>query len=79
MYTDCPNRIQKTRYYISAPNNLLWEIDFFRYDLSGLVVAEIELLPSITTEFEKTLLIGEEVTHDFRYLNSVMSVKGMPN
>lgn len=47
----------------------VWEVDEFLGANAGLVVAEIEL-PSEDQAFDKPDWIGEEVTHDKRYLNS---------
>jgi len=47
----------------------VWEVDEFLGANAGLVVAEIEL-PSEDQVFDKPAWIGDEVTHDKRYLNS---------
>ncbi len=47
----------------------VWEVDEFLGANAGLVVAEIEL-PSEDQAFDKPDWVGEEVTHDKRYLNS---------
>ena len=60
--------IEKTRYRVAA-GDLVWEIDVFRGDNDGLVVAEIEL-PSETTEVALPGWVGEEVTGDPRYYNA---------
>ena len=60
--------IEKTRYEVQS-EGLNWEIDVFKGNNEGLVVAEIEL----TSEDQKLTLpewIGEEVSFDHRYLNS---------
>lgn len=77
LYNDCLNKIEKTRYYIQIENNLTFEVDFFRNNLSGLSVAEIEL-PNSNVNFSKPEWLGEEITSDYRYLNSVLSVNGLP-
>lgn len=59
--------IEKTRYRIKL-GNLLWEVDEFRGDNQGLILAEVEL----TDEHQLIELpdwIGEEVTQDIRYYN----------
>lgn len=61
--------IEKYRYCIGAGNGLKWEVDEFRGENEGLVIAEIEL-PAEDTPFEKPDWIGEEVTGDHRYYNS---------
>ncbi|WP_342119484.1 CYTH domain-containing protein [Pseudoduganella sp. OTU4001] len=47
----------------------VWEVDEFLGENAGLVVAEIEL-PAEDAVFDKPDWVGEEVTHDLRYLNS---------
>jgi adenylate cyclase len=47
----------------------VWEVDEFLGVNAGLVVAEIEL-PAEDQPFDKPDWVGEEVTHDMRYLNS---------
>ncbi len=59
--------IEKTRYRLTHAG-LDWEIDVFRGDNSGLVIAEIEL-ESEAQHFERPEWLGEEVSHDPRYLN----------
>lgn len=60
--------IEKTRYRLPA-GDLVWEIDVFRGDNDGLIVAEIEL-PSEATEVAMPDWIGDEVTGDPRYYNA---------
>ncbi len=52
---------------------VLWEVDEFLGENSGLVVAEIEL-ESEDQVFSRPEWIGEEVTHDARYYNSNLSI-----
>jgi len=47
----------------------VWEVDEFLGENAGLVVAEIEL-PAEDAQFDLPAWIGQEVTHDPRYLNS---------
>lgn len=59
--------ISKIRYHVPYKNHM-WEIDVFKGDNNGLVVAEIEL--SDTDEvFEKPDWLGKEVSDDKRYYN----------
>ena len=51
----------------------VWEIDEFYGDNEGLVMAEIEL-GSIDERFVRPSWLGEEVTGDRRYYNSMLSV-----
>lgn len=64
--------IDKTRHIVPANDGLKWEIDEFHGNYAGLVIAEIEL-PSCNTEFEKPDFLGEEVTGNPKYYNSVLS------
>lgn len=68
-----PGVIDKTRYLVKA-GKLCYEVDEFHGDNEGLVVAEIEL-PSEEAPFEKFDWVGEEVTGDSRYYNSMLSRK----
>ena len=63
--------IRKTRTRIPL-GDLVWEVDVFHDSNAGLVVAEIEL------ESEDTFLnlptwVGDEVSHDPRYLNACLA------
>jgi adenylate cyclase len=49
----------------------LWEIDEFKGDNAGLVIAEIELHDA-AERFEKPDWLGVEVTHDERYINACL-------
>lgn len=60
--------IIKTRYVLPYKNNL-WEIDFFKGENEGLVIAEIEL-QNVEQKFEKPSWIEKEVTHERKYYNS---------
>jgi adenylate cyclase len=59
--------IEKTRYKVPWETKI-WEIDVFSGENEGLVVAEIEL-DSEEDTFAKPPWLGEEITHDPRYLN----------
>ncbi|MEA5535617.1 CYTH domain-containing protein [Crocosphaera sp. XPORK-15E] len=59
--------IEKIRYKITI-DNLVWEIDEFKGENEGLILAEVEL----NDENQEIFLpswVGEEVTHDLRYYN----------
>jgi len=57
--------IEKTRHYV--PNDQhIWEVDVFKGDNAGLVVAEIEL-DAKNEKFEIPAWAGQEVTDDARY------------
>ena len=66
----CDTAIDKTRYYIEAGDHT-FEVDEFYGDNQGLVLAEVELGSEDET-FEKPSWLGEEVTGDVRYYNSVL-------
>ena len=60
--------IKKTRHMIEYEGKT-WEVDEFHADNEGLTVAEIEL-DEENELFKKPSWLGEEVTSDYRYLNS---------
>ena len=60
--------IDKTRYPVVL-GALTWEIDEFHGANQGLVVAEVELTHE-DQPFERPPWLGEEVSHDPRYLNA---------
>jgi len=63
--------IDKVRHVVRRGDHE-WEIDEFRGENEGLIVAEIEL--SFADEaFEKPVWVGEEVSQDLRYYNSNLS------
>jgi adenylate cyclase len=65
-----PGVIDKTRYLVKAGPHT-FEVDEFYGENQGLVLAEIEL-GSETEAFEKPAWLGEEVTGDTRYYNSML-------
>lgn len=65
-----PGVIDKTRYLVDY-KGYTFEVDEFYGDNQGLTVAEIEL-PSEDTVFEKPEWLGEEVTGDVKYYNSML-------
>ena len=60
--------ITKTRHLVDYKKHV-WEVDEFHGDNEGLIVAEIEL-DDEHEKFENPDWLGEEVTADYRYLNS---------
>ena len=65
------NPVRKTRTRINHGEHI-WEVDVFHDDNAGLVVAEVEL----TSEQDRPDLpawVGEEVSHDPRYRNSLLA------
>jgi len=66
-----PGIIDKTRFIVPANDGLKFEVDEFYGDNEGLTVAEIEL-PSEDFKFDKPEWLGEEVTGDVKYFNSML-------
>jgi len=66
-----PGVIDKTRFIVPADGDLFFEVDEFYGDNDGLTVAEIEL-PTEETPFTKPQWLGEEVTGDVKYFNSML-------
>jgi len=65
-----PGVIDKTRYQVKKGAHT-YEVDEFYGDNQGLTVAEIELQSESET-FEKPVWLGEEVTGDVKYYNSML-------
>ena len=65
--------IEKSRHMVKYEGKT-WEVDEFYADNKGLTVAEIEL-DDEDEVFEKPPWLGEEVTADYRYLNSNLAKK----
>lgn len=65
-----PGVIDKTRYLVKN-GDLTFEVDEFYGDNDGLTVAEIEL-PDEDTQFNHPAWLGEEVTGDVRFYNSML-------
>ena len=64
--------IDKTRYLVkNTDGKHVWEIDEFYGDNDGLTVAEIELADE-NEPFDKPEWLGEEVTGDPKYFNSML-------
>lgn len=63
--------IEKTRYLVKVGAHL-FEVDEFYGSNQGLIMAEVEL-ESESEEFEKPDWLGEEVTSDDRYYNSMLT------
>ena len=68
-----PGVIDKTRYLVKAGKHT-FEVDEFYGENQGLIVAEIEL-GAEDESFEKPGWLGEEVTGDVRYFNSMLMKK----
>ena len=65
-----PGVINKTRYEVKS-GEFTFEVDEFYGENQGLVVAEIELSGE-SDQFEKPEWLGEEVTGDARFYNSML-------
>lgn len=65
-----PGIIDKTRYLVKA-GEYTFEVDEFYGENEGLTMAEIEL-PDENVAFERPAWLGEEVTGDSRYYNSML-------
>lgn len=64
--------VSKLRHHVPA-GPLMWEIDVFDGENSGLVIAEIEL--SVPDQsFERPPWLGREVTDDRRYFNADLAL-----
>lgn len=65
-----PGVIDKTRYLVKSGEHT-FEVDEFYGDNEGLTVAEVEL-SSEEEAFQKPAWLGEEVTGDVKYYNSML-------
>lgn len=65
-----PGVIDKTRYLVDYANHI-FEVDEFYQSNQGLIVAEVELTDEAET-VSKPDWLGEEVTGDARYYNSML-------
>ncbi len=66
-----PGVIDKTRFIVPEKGGLKFEVDEFYGENEGLTVAEIEL-PTEAHAFTKPEWLGEEVTGDARFYNSML-------
>ena len=66
-----PGVIDKVRYFVKCGTHI-FEVDEFRGENAGLIVAEVEL-QSAAEEFERPVWLGEEVTGDRRYYNAMLA------
>ncbi|MBT3302229.1 MAG: CYTH domain-containing protein [Bacteroidetes bacterium] len=65
-----PGVIDKTRFLVKAGKHT-FEVDEFYGENEGLTIAEVELNSEDET-FEKPVWLGEEVTGDVKYYNSML-------
>ena len=68
-----PTIIEKERFLIPIGNHT-YEVDLFKGDNQGLIIAEIELKNEDET-FKKPDWLGKEVSHETQYFNSALSQK----
>lgn len=68
--------LRKTRHIIPM-GTLYWEVDEFAGPLQGLLIAEVEL-PDADFSLELPKWIGQEVTHDSRFLNGNLAQMSAP-
>ncbi len=67
-----PGVIDKTRYLVKNADGVhTWEVDEFYGENEGLTLAEIELSGE-DDKFDKPFWLGEEVTGDAKYYNSML-------
>ena len=59
--------VEKVRYRVEV-GGVRWDVDEFRGENAGLIIAEIEL-DNEEQQFTRPEWLGEEVTHDKRYYN----------
>jgi adenylate cyclase len=62
--------IEKVRYEVRY-KDLVWEIDVFDGENSGLIIAEVELKDE-HQEFNRPDWIGEEITGQWQYYNGAL-------
>jgi adenylate cyclase len=65
--------IEKVRYEVPC-GSLKWEIDVFRGENEGLIIAEIELEDEKQL-FDRPRWLGEEITGNERYYNASLAVR----
>ena len=66
--------IIKTRYKVPIENELIAEIDVFHGNLEGLIFSEVEFKNISDSEnFEKPEWMGEDISFDKRYDNTLLS------
>lgn len=72
-------RVEKIRWTAALPGGLLFELDVFEGDLSGLQLVEVEFdTLEAAKAFTPPAWFGADVTDDKRYKNKNMAVDGLP-
>lgn len=71
--------VVKKRYYVPLENNFTAEIDFYEDNLFGLITTEVEFLSEESANsFIAPDWFGKDVTFDYRYKNTNLSLHGIP-
>jgi CYTH domain-containing protein len=71
-------RLQKVRYDIEQAD-LVWEVDIYQKEMTGLMVVEVEFASEEEAEsFLVPECFGREVTRDERYKNKNLALYGIP-
>jgi adenylate cyclase len=71
-------RLHKRRHVVPHGQRRI-ELDVYRGELEGLVVAEVEFPTEDEAKaFDPPGWLGEEVTGDHRYMNETLATKGLP-
>jgi adenylate cyclase len=74
-----PLRIEKRRYVVPLGGELRAEVDVYRGELDGLILAEVEFSSEAAAEaFDLPDWLGREVTGDERYANQTLAQSGGP-
>lgn len=72
-------RIEKRRYEIDAADGLVIELDVYKGDLEGLIVAEVEFDSEAAADaFAPPDWLGRDVTEDAHYKNQRLARDGAP-
>jgi CYTH domain-containing protein len=75
-----PRRLEKSRYLVPLDDGHSAEVDIYKGDLEGLMVAEVEFDSGAQSrEFQPPAWLGEEVTGDSRYANQRLALDGLPS
>ena len=74
----CKNRIIKKIRYFIPDGNFTIELDIFKGNLEGLIIAEVEFNSIYDIDkFKIPLWFGLEVTNDERYKNKNLAIYGL--
>ncbi len=68
----CPKSLSKNRYKIPV-GSVIWEVDEYVNNLSGLIIAEVELAHENQTIDVLPEWIGDEVTSDIKFSNAFLA------